>query len=363
MGRVTGIRCRVSAWRAGTVNRTSVRYGAAVLVLALLPRSAGAQPAPSWHDPSPHLVHFVTVDEGVRLEVLEWPGPGRSVVLLAGSGNSAHVFDEFAPGLAQRWHVYAITRRGYGASSRPPAGYGDQRLADDVLQVLDSLAIAAPVLVGHSMAGGELTTVGRRHSDRLSGLVYLDALGDPRDWPGSDPAYIALYRKLPPSTDPPVAPESAEEKKSFSGSLAAQLRIRKFAVPESELRSVFETNPDGTKGKFKTPPEINTMIGEGQIRRDYSGIHVPVLAFFEFPRPSRDLPAADPSDAKGAEELAAKKAFDAATAAFIDRWTINLLRGAGDVHLVDLPGAGHYVFLTRKAEVLRELNKFIAALP
>jgi len=213
------------------------------------------------------------------------------------------------------------------------------------------------------MAGGELTTVGRQHSSRLSGLVYLDALGDPRDWPASDPEYMALFRKLPPSPGTPVAPESAEEKKSFSGSRSAQLRTRKFAAPESELRNVYETNPDGTKGEFKTPPEINKMIGEGQKRRDYSGIHVPVLAFFEFPRPSRDLAVANPSDARGAEELAAKRAFDAATTAFIDRWTINLLRGAGDVHLVDLPGTGHYVFLTRESEVLRELDAFLAALP
>jgi pimeloyl-ACP methyl ester carboxylesterase len=213
------------------------------------------------------------------------------------------------------------------------------------------------------MAGGELTTVGRQHSSRLSGLVYLDALGDPRDWPASDPEYLALFRKLPPSPETPAAPESAEEKKSFSGSRAAQLRIRKFAFPESDLRNDYETNPNGTTGEFKTPPEINKMIGEGQKRRDYSGIQVPVLAFFEFPRPSRDLPAAKPSDARGAEELAVRLAFDAATTAFIDRWTMNLLRGVGDVHLVDLPGAGHYVFLTRESEVLRELDAFLAALP
>ena len=38
-----------------------------------------------------------------------WIGavPGRPVVLLAGGGNTAHVFDEFAPKLATDHHVYS----------------------------------------------------------------------------------------------------------------------------------------------------------------------------------------------------------------------------------------------------------------
>jgi len=154
-----------------------------------------------------HVVGASHSADGVRLEVLDWGGSGRPVVLLAGSGNTAHVFDDFAPKLTGFCHVYGITRRGYGASSQPRPGYDDQRLADDVLKVLDTLHIQSPVLVGHSMAGGELTTLGAQHSDRLGGLVYLDALGDPRDWPASDPAYMALFRKLPaPMREPPPPP-------------------------------------------------------------------------------------------------------------------------------------------------------------
>jgi hypothetical protein len=150
----------------------------------------------SLRDASTPEVQFVAVEDDVRLEVLDWGGSGQPVVLLAGSGLTAHIYDEFAPRLTDCCHVYGITRRGYGASSRPDSGYDDQRLADDVFQVLDSVKIDAPVLVGHSMAGGELTTLGNQHSDRLAGLVYLDALGDPRDFPASDPAYMALLQKL-----------------------------------------------------------------------------------------------------------------------------------------------------------------------
>src|ERR1022692_295578 len=79
---------------------------------------AWVQESVTWHDPSKHSVQFVTVEDGVRLEVLDWGGTGRPVVLLAGY-LTAHVYDDFAAKLCESCHVYGITRRGYGASSHP----------------------------------------------------------------------------------------------------------------------------------------------------------------------------------------------------------------------------------------------------
>ena len=56
----------------------------------------GQEPV-AWQGPSQHQVQFVTVEDGVRREVLDGGGSERPVVLLAGSGNTAHVFDDFAP--------------------------------------------------------------------------------------------------------------------------------------------------------------------------------------------------------------------------------------------------------------------------
>jgi non-heme chloroperoxidase len=107
------------------------------------PKGAAAQ-----LDPTPHTIQFITVDNDVKLEVLDWGGSGRPVVLLTGLGNNAHVFDKFAPKLTGAYHVYGITRRGYGASSTPTSGYSADRLGDDVLLVLDSLKLNRPVLWG-----------------------------------------------------------------------------------------------------------------------------------------------------------------------------------------------------------------------
>jgi non-heme chloroperoxidase len=297
--------------------------------LSALAIVAFAQESRSWRDPSTHRAQFVAVADGVRLEVLDWKGSGRPIVLLAGSGNTAHVFDGFAEKLTGSGRVYGITRRGYGASTHPVWGYDDQQLADDVLRVLDSLRIRKPVLVGHSMAGGELTTLGNQHSDRLAGLVYLDALGDPRDWPASDAAYMELFRKLPEAMRTP--------------------RPGDIPVPESERR---------TQSEYRSTQAIHDAIGAGQKKRDYANIRVPVLAFFEFPRPTPP-PEYQP---KNDEEWAAIKAYSSATALYVERWVKNLKSGVPGARIVDLPEAGHFVFLTKEADVLREVGAFVAGL-
>ena len=131
-----------------------------------------AQNSAIWRDPSPHKVQFVTVDENVKLEVLDWGGRGRPIVLLSGLGNTAHVFDDFAPKLTTDYHVYGITRRGFGASSAPDSGYTADRLGDDVLAVLDSLKLSKPAVVGHSIGGEELSSLGSPPSQscRCAGL-------------------------------------------------------------------------------------------------------------------------------------------------------------------------------------------------
>jgi len=103
------------------------------MLLVLLAAPLSAQPPANPKDPSPHITRFVPVDKNVRLEVLDWGGSGRPLVLLAGGGDTAHVFDDFAPKLTSSFHVYGITRRGFGESGFSAEGYGADRLGEDVL--------------------------------------------------------------------------------------------------------------------------------------------------------------------------------------------------------------------------------------
>jgi pimeloyl-ACP methyl ester carboxylesterase len=327
------------------------------ILVAALCAAASAQTG-QWKDLSPHRAQMVRVAPGVELEVLDWGGSGRALILLAGSGNSAHVFDDFAPLAAKFARVYGITRRGYGKSSKPESGYGELQLAADILAVADALHLDRPMLAGHSMAGGEITALGTEHADRWGGLIYFDALSDPRDFPASDPEYMKLFRALPA----PMRRGSPDDSndRTIAGYLRRQMEREHFAFPESELRAVYATNADGTMGAHLTPSSIHRAIGDGARKRDYRGIRVPVLAFIDMlnrggpPPPGEYVPKND-------EERRAIEAFGRATAAFVNRWIAYLRAAVPAAHVVDLPGAGHYLFLTRTTEVLAEMRRFCGA--
>jgi pimeloyl-ACP methyl ester carboxylesterase len=133
----------------------------------------------SWiRDRASHTIRFVAVEDGLKLEVVDWGGSGRPLILLAGGNNHAHSFDKFATKLTAMYRVYGISRRGSGASSAPPptkANYDADRLGDDILAVIAALNLERPILVGHSLAGQELSSVGSLHPDKVAGLIYLDA--------------------------------------------------------------------------------------------------------------------------------------------------------------------------------------------
>jgi non-heme chloroperoxidase len=291
-------------------------------------------------DKSPHTVHFITVENNVKLEVLDWGGSGRPVVLLTGLGNDAHVYDQFAPKLTGAYHVYGITRRGFGASSAPATtgnAYDADRLGDDVLAVIDSLELNKPVLVGHSIAGEELSSVGSRHPEKVSGLIYLDAgysyaFYDPErgdfDLDGKD-----LQKKVEQIKKAPMA----------SGPATQELLDTILPAFERDLREALknsETMPEALRAYLASHPAPSpptagpsgAIIAGGQ---KYTNIPVPILAIFAVPPalywgpmvPSDPTIRADLETNVGASVEAQAKAFE---------------RGLPSARVVRIPHADHF---------------------
>lgn len=301
----------------------------ASLLTPLTLAATGAQSLAQWHDPSPHQIRFVTVDAGVRLEVLDWGGVGRPVVFV-GCYLTAHVYDNIAPKLTDQFHVYAVTRRGVGVSDRPATGYDPGRRSADILEVIRALDMRKPILVGDSCGGGILHSLGAEHPDRLGGLVYLDAAEDPT-LRLSDYGLVSFAQ---PDLPKPVG------------------KPQRIAFPEAERRQLSDHPID--------PAIRKAIVEDNNVKPPYDRIRVPVLAVYRTVTLEQALKDYPPRNEK---ERAAVEERYAAGRAMLTRWQRDLLAGVPGAKIVELPGAGLYMFLSNEADVIRELRAFAASLP
>lgn len=307
-------------------------------------------------DSSKHTVQFVTVEPSVKLEVLDWGGTGRPMVLLTGLGNNAHVFDGFAEKLASKYHVYGITRRGFGMSDTPQVSgdaYSANRLADDVLAVIDKLGLQKPVLIGHSIAGEELSSIGSRFPTRVAGLVYLDA-GYPyalydatRGDFGLDG--ITLRKKMTELSD-------AQNPSAIRAVIAEMLKtdLPQYEKDLAARQKDLEGMPDPPNRPAPDKKDRGRVSAEAVIagQQKYTDIKSPVLAIF-----------ADPHEMSGPPMDEKQKAAAAAhDAEFTEGQAKAWERMVPTAKVIRIPNANHYVFKSNEAEVLKDIEEWVDAL-
>jgi pimeloyl-ACP methyl ester carboxylesterase len=287
------------------------------------------------------------------LEVLDWGGSVRAVVLLAGY-QTAHEYDDIAAKLTVFCHVYGITRRGFGASSRPDSGYTAQRSAEDVLQVLDALKLDHPVLAGHSFGGLDLLTIAAQHPALVAGLVFLDSGDDPTLTFSAYGVAKVDTKKLPASM---TAPEPPPDYSSFQAFGEWQLKAHGVMMPEAEVRQRYPVNPDGSIGEDSTPKWVRDAIFAGIQKPNYSNIHTPVLAILAVPLPlDEQFKKYQP---RTADERAAMEQKHAVGEAFTKRTVQDLKAGDENARIVTLPGASTYIFLSNENDTVREMRSFL----
>ena len=326
-----------------------------------------------WKDPSPHVVKFVEVDAGVRLEVLDWGGSGRALLLLAGGGDTAHVFDDLAPKLAMRYRVVGVTRRGHPGSSAPATGYDVARLAADVMRVIDVVGLKNPVVVGHSFAGEEMHVLGARYSNRIAGLVYVDAAFDRGD-NADDKSFNAVAKTLP------TAPRPNEADLASITALRAYLEKYGGAGPEAHVRARWVVKPDGTVSGMYSPERATLQAMVTGMRAAFAKpynperIRVPAVSLYALPKSADDLIRRGSSDRLPLpENVIAKEAEDHPDVR--DRFeklyqlTRERVRNhekwfktfAAQGSVVELAGT-HHLIISNPGEVLQQIDAFVTFL-
>lgn len=109
-----------------------------------------------------------------EIAMLQWGESGKPPALLVhGTGFVADVWDEVARELASTYTVYALDRRGHGASHKP-GSYHFLDFADDICRVIDALDLRDVYGIGHSAGATDLLLGAKRLPGRLKRLFVME---------------------------------------------------------------------------------------------------------------------------------------------------------------------------------------------
>jgi non-heme chloroperoxidase len=307
-----------------------------------LPRDDG------WVDTTKHRPGFITVQRGVRIHYLDFGGSGPPLMLLPGIGNTAHAYDDFARGLTDRYHVYAMTRRGFGESSHPPRGYDMERLVEDIRVVLDSLKLPRVDLVGHSFAGQEMTKLVGKYPGRVRRMVYLDGAFDniTVDSVAQETFTSAVAY---PSKDPLRDRDTA----SYRAYVTYVHSTRGVKIPESDIR--VRVKHDGIIEELGVG---YSRIGiESDIERmEWEKLPVPALGIFalrERFEQSEPWVTADTSWRLPVQEYLDK-------AKTVTEFAVNDFKRAPKSEALAISGGHHWIFVSHRERVLAAVRDFLA---
>ncbi|MGV8856542.1 MAG: tetratricopeptide repeat protein [Devosia sp.] len=107
-------------------------------------------------------------------------GAGPPVILLHGGlGNAGNWGHQVPALLAAGYRVILIDSRGHGRSTRDAAPFGYDRLAADVLALIDHLALPQAALIGWSDGACTALVLAAAHPERVSGVLFFGCNMDP----------------------------------------------------------------------------------------------------------------------------------------------------------------------------------------
>lgn len=129
---------------------------------------------------------IITAADGCDL-YYERTGSGLPVVLVPGLGGDGRFWGGVVARLVDRFDLIVVDHRGAGRSARPPGAYSIDRIAQDVLAVLDAEGCPSAHLVGHSTGGAIVQALALDAPERTRSLVISGS------WDRSDARFRAAF--------------------------------------------------------------------------------------------------------------------------------------------------------------------------
>jgi pimeloyl-ACP methyl ester carboxylesterase len=193
-------------------------------------------------------------------------GPGPVVMLLHGFPLSRAMWVDQLSGIGSIYRVIAPDLRGHGESPVPEGVYTMDAMADDVVELLETLEISGPVVVGGlSMGGYVALSLAARYPTRVRALMLMDTKAAP-DTPEAAQAREAMAQAV-------IAADSAAPVvDAMLPRLFAKMTREQHPERVEPMKDVMsQTSPRGIAGALRG------MAARPDRRADLPKIVVPVL--------------------------------------------------------------------------------------
>jgi len=264
---------------------------------------------------------YVEVERGVRVFVQDL-GEGEPVVLVPGFGMTHEAWDRQVRVLTGAgYRVIAVDQRGHGRSDKPLRGYDVDRLARDLVAVLDDRGVDSCTVVGWSFGGQVGFRVAVTEPARVAGLVLV----------GSNAVRASRSLDFPFGAEPGPTVDAMVDLEVSNRFLARRTTIRSgFADEPDPLLLDWMTAQSLAMPSWAAVACYHSMLESDQVA-DVGSATMPVLQV---------IGEADPvHSAKGA------------------RWLNERL---ADARLVAIPGCGHYPMFEAPGSLDQALLDFLS---
>ncbi|HSI45531.1 MAG TPA: alpha/beta hydrolase [Methylophilus sp.] len=187
----------------------------------------------------------------ININYLRTGGNKPPLIALHGLAGSGACWSQMARALEKDYDVIMPDARGHGLSSAPSHGYTYQDHANDVIELIRTLGIKSPYLLGHSMGGMTAAMVASRLGFAISGIILADPTFISPEWQNEvyESGVVEQHQQILKSTKEDLFKEAK-----------AQYRYRSSELLEHIIQAKLQTNVKAFDVLIPPNPEFDELV-------------------------------------------------------------------------------------------------------
>lgn len=201
--------------------------------------------------PASHWTDGVCRANGINIHYLRTGGNKPTIIALHGLAGNSVCWSPIARALEQHYDIIMPDARGHGQSSAPLHGYTYQDHANDVIELIRTLGIKSPYLLGHSMGGMTAAMVASRLGLAINGVILADPTFLSAEWP-----HEVYHRQLVEQHQQMLT----SSKEALFKADKAKHRFRASAIIEHLIEARLQTSLQAFDVLIPPNPEFDELI-------------------------------------------------------------------------------------------------------